>query len=218
MADAKPKAQAWFGGQVVKTLLGSIWPSVYSKSLFTGQPQDLTSTDMKNIMPESTGMTSSDFLCFWIFLIISFPLVWIPPEHYRKPFLATSVISTICCFSLFIWSLARAHGAGPLVNGDETTLVGVAPVKGSALAWAFFYGISSQIGGICAGVSSLVSLSRSNISDLRLMADFEHVGLHSVRSQARRPNSLPGHMCPRHDNSHLPDRHRLHVGRGPILS
>jgi NCS1 family nucleobase:cation symporter-1 len=103
---------------------------------------------MKNVMPASTSMTSADFLCFWLFLIVSVPLLCVPPENFRKPFLATAVISTTCCFAPFIWSLARAHGAGPLVKGEESTIAGVTPVKGSALAWAFFYGISSQMGQI----------------------------------------------------------------------
>jgi hypothetical protein len=37
-----PSAQAWFGGQVMKTLIGSIWPSIYSE-LFS--PQNTPSSD-----------------------------------------------------------------------------------------------------------------------------------------------------------------------------
>nr|XP_018259521.1 uncharacterized protein I303_07589 [Kwoniella dejecticola CBS 10117]OBR81679.1 hypothetical protein I303_07589 [Kwoniella dejecticola CBS 10117] len=129
--------QAWFGGQVLKTLLGSMFPSIYR---------------MHNPFPASTAMDGSDFLCFCLFLIISLPLLYIPPEHFRIPFLVTAMISTIACFSLFIWSLARGHGPGPLIGSDAMALVGVEKARGKALAWAMFYGISSQMGQICAGI------------------------------------------------------------------
>lgn len=110
---------------------------------------------MHNVFPEDSHLTSVDFLCFCIFLILSLPLLYIPPEHFRKPFLFTAASSTICCFSIFIWSLARAKGAGPLVKGgDNFAIIGVQPLSGSALVWGVFYAISSQMGGICAGVSS----------------------------------------------------------------
>jgi len=114
---------------------------------------------MKNTMPESAHMESPDFLCFILFLLISLPLLYIPPEHYRKPFLFTAATSTITAFSLFFWCLARAHGGGPLISGTAPDVIGINQAKGSLLAWAFFYGISSQMGGICAGVSEVITVS-----------------------------------------------------------
>ncbi|WVQ63452.1 uncharacterized protein L199_001605 [Kwoniella botswanensis] len=129
--------QAWFGGQVLKTLLGSIFPSIYN---------------MHNPFPVSTAMDGADFMCFLLFLLISIPFIYIPPEHYRIPFLFTGAISTIACFALFIWSLARAHGGGPLIGSEAMAIVGVEKARGSALGWAMVYGISSQMGQICAGI------------------------------------------------------------------
>ncbi|KAL7424493.1 hypothetical protein Q5752_000177 [Cryptotrichosporon argae] len=129
--------QAWFGGQCLKVFLGSMFPSIYT---------------MKNTLPASDYMTNSDFLCFWLFAILSLPMLHIPPEFYRKPFVAVSAASTVTAFALLVWALAAAHGAGPLLSSGASTLIGVAPVTGSALAWAWFHGISSTIGGICAGI------------------------------------------------------------------
>ena len=108
---------------------------------------------MHNVFPASTGMTSADFLCFILFLIISIPLLLVPPEKFRKPFLFTACTSTITAFALLIWALAKAQGAGPLLTGSEPQVTGVEQAHGSALVWAIFYGISSQMGQICAGVS-----------------------------------------------------------------
>ncbi|WRT70957.1 uncharacterized protein IL334_007956 [Kwoniella shivajii] len=112
------------------------------------------SANMHNPFPASTAMDGADFLCFVLFLLISLPLLYIPPEHYRIPFLFTSVIATVCSFTLFIWSLARAHGGGPLIGSEAMSIVGVEKARGAALGWAMVYGISSQMGQICAGVSS----------------------------------------------------------------
>ncbi|ORX40323.1 NCS1 nucleoside transporter family [Kockovaella imperatae] len=137
--------QAWFGGQVLKTLLGSLAPSIYT---------------MRNVFPASTHMDSADFLCFIIFLLLSFPLLHIPPEKFRKPFIVAAITSSITASSLLIWSVARARGGGPLLSGSQTEYTGIQPAKGAALAWAMFYGISSQMGGICAGILNMSDYTR----------------------------------------------------------
>ena len=137
----------------MKTLLGSLAPQIYSELVPHNIRPRLRITDMHNVFPESTHMKSVDFLCFFLFLIISIPLLHVPPEKFRIPFLVTAVTSTVTSFSLLIWAVAKAKGGGPLFNGSETEVTGVVPAKGAALAWAVFYGISSQMGQICAGVS-----------------------------------------------------------------
>lgn len=88
-----------------------------------------------------------------LFLLISCPLLLVPPEHFRKPFVLTAITSTVTCFSIFFWSIGKGHGLGPLVKSDSAAILGVEPAKGSRLTWMIFYGISSQIGSWCAGVS-----------------------------------------------------------------
>lgn len=73
---------------------------------------------------------------FLLFCSISLPLVYVPPEFYRKPFLYAAAISTLACFSIFIWSLARAGGGGPLIGGEAFELIGVEQAKGADLGWA----------------------------------------------------------------------------------
>jgi NCS1 family nucleobase:cation symporter-1 len=129
---------------------------------------------MHNVFPESTAMDSADFLCFCLFLLVSLPLISIPPEYYRKPFLFTAVTSTITSFSIFFWALAAAKGGGPFISESVEAITGVAPAKGAYLGisfpfisshywnlivvWAIFYGISSQMGQIVAGVSLFMAV------------------------------------------------------------
>jgi NCS1 family nucleobase:cation symporter-1 len=118
----------------MKTLLGSMFPSIYRKHAHTSS-DETDQSGMKNVFPESTAMESADFLCFLLFLLVSLPLILVPPEHYRKPFLFTAFTSTITSFSIFIWSLARAKGGGPFINQSMGGITGVAPAKGAYLVW-----------------------------------------------------------------------------------
>ncbi|ODN98377.1 hypothetical protein L198_03621 [Cryptococcus wingfieldii CBS 7118] len=137
--------QGWLGGQCLKVFIGSMFPSIYT---------------MKNTMPASTYMTSADFLCFFLFTIICIPCLLIPPEHLRRPMVTIAILSSLTAIILFIWSLARSHGGGPLMKPEGLALIGVSPVRGSALAWAMFHGISSTLGGVCAGILNMSDYTR----------------------------------------------------------
>lgn len=119
----------------MKTLLGSMFPSIYRESLSPVSSPVLISPGMKNVFPASTAMESADFLCFILFLLVSLPLIMIPPEHYRKLFLFTAFTSTITAFSIFFWSLARAKGGGPFINESVEQITGVPAAKGTYLVW-----------------------------------------------------------------------------------
>ncbi|KAH9939657.1 NCS1 nucleoside transporter family [Epithele typhae] len=129
--------QLVFGGRSLKVVIGAIWPSFYT---------------LKNTLPGSAGIETNDLVAILIFAFISLPLLAVPPEHFRKPFLFGSVIMTIMVFVFFIWALVTQGGGGPLLD-DPSALSGVDPITNSTrLGWAIAYGISSTIGGICAGI------------------------------------------------------------------
>ncbi|RPD58302.1 NCS1 nucleoside transporter family [Lentinus tigrinus ALCF2SS1-7] len=129
--------QLVFGGKSVKVVIGAIWPSFYA---------------LHNTLPASAGIELNDLVGILIFAFISFPLLLVPPEHFRKPFLYGSIIMTVAVFAIFIWALAKEGGGGPLLN-HPSQLSGVEPLTGGTkLGWAMAYGISSTIGGISAGI------------------------------------------------------------------
>ena len=119
-------------------MLGAMAPGIYT---------------MKNTLPEGIGMTNADFMCFMLFILITIPLLLIPPEYLRKPLIVSASLTTLTCVIMFIWSLARAGGGGPLLTPEGLALAGVVPARGANLAWAIIRGISAGIGGLCAGVS-----------------------------------------------------------------
>ncbi|KAI0822158.1 NCS1 nucleoside transporter family [Trametes gibbosa] len=129
--------QLVFGGKSVKVVIGAIWPSFYT---------------LHNTLPESAGIELNDLIGTLIFAGISLPLLLVPPEFYRKPFLVGSIIITITTFSMFVWALAKEGGGGPLLS-NPSELSGAEPLgSGAKLGWAMAYGISSTIGGISAGI------------------------------------------------------------------
>ena len=94
----------------------------------------------------------NDLIGILIFAFVSLPLLTVPPEHFRKPFLVGSIVMTVTTFAIFIWALAKQGGGGPLLS-HPSDLSGVQPLSGgSQLGWAMAYGISSTIGSISAGI------------------------------------------------------------------
>jgi len=55
--------QASIGGSCVKVMLRAIWPSI---------------NNIPNGLPDSAGITTRDFLCFFLFSLISLPAIWFP--------------------------------------------------------------------------------------------------------------------------------------------
>ncbi|KAM5530588.1 hypothetical protein V8D89_015747 [Ganoderma adspersum] len=129
--------QLVFGGKSVKVVIGSIWPSFYR---------------LRNTLPPDAGIETNDLIGILVFAVISIPLMVVPPEYYRKPFLFGSIIMTVATFAIFIWALAKEGGGGPLLT-HPSQFSGVQPLTGSTeLGWAMAYGISSTIGSISAGI------------------------------------------------------------------
>ncbi|KAI1415887.1 NCS1 nucleoside transporter family protein-like protein [Hypoxylon sp. FL1857] len=133
--------QCWNGGRLVAVCLTAIWPS-YAK--------------MRNFLPESLPTTGDQFLGFIIFWILSTPLLWVPPEKFKIPFLFTSIYSALGMLSMMIWALSTAKGVGPLLN------TGVALPEGSMwnVSWLLMAGINQTIGGITAGITNGSDFSR----------------------------------------------------------
>ncbi|KAJ9610457.1 hypothetical protein H2200_005234 [Cladophialophora chaetospira] len=122
--------QAWIGGQCIYVCLEAIWPNLEDRI-----PNHI----------HATGLTSASFLTYWIFCLISLPLIWIRP-HKLKIFLWVGVVS-ICIFEvvLLIWALATMEGFGDTITGHPNT-------QDTSIGWSVMYGIVSAIGGIAAGI------------------------------------------------------------------
>ncbi|KAF9050257.1 NCS1 nucleoside transporter family [Panaeolus papilionaceus] len=136
--------QGWYGGQMVKIMIGAIWPSFYN---------------MKNTFGPDAFMKTNEFIAFIIFWTISLPIFLLRPEQYRIPAIASSVMVTFAAFAIFIWALAKKGDIGPLWKHPEE-VYGIGKLSGSTLSWAMMRMITSGIGGWAGGILYQSDFSR----------------------------------------------------------
>lgn len=115
--------QAYIGGQCVTLMISAIWPSYNT---------------LPNTMSASAGVTTRDFVSFFIFWLCSLPAIYPPVQTIRHLFTVKSFVVPTAGVSFFIWSIVRAHGIGPIVHQPGTA-------AGSVLAWGMIKGVMSSI-------------------------------------------------------------------------
>ncbi|MCO5599917.1 hypothetical protein L7F22_054024 [Adiantum nelumboides] len=132
--------QSWIGGQCVTLLLRSLAPNYIN---------------MHDTLYASQGIKTYDFVSFFLFSLISLPIVYMKPEKVRWFFIVKSVIVPIAAFAFFGWSIADANGLGPIVHTP-------ASVSGSVFGWGF-------VSSVMSCVSNMATLA-VNIPDVARLA------------------------------------------------
>jgi len=117
--------QSYIGGHCVYIMIRAIWLSWDRET-------------MPNTFSEASGTTSVDYASFFIFWFCSLPAIWFPVQQIRHLFTVKAYFVPAAGIALFIWSLVRAGGAGPIIQQPNT-------IHGSELAWAMVKGIMSSI-------------------------------------------------------------------------
>jgi NCS1 family nucleobase:cation symporter-1 len=104
-----------------------------------------------NKIPVETGMTSAQFLGYFIFCVISLPALLIRPHRIQKFFYFASTVTLTFFLVLLIWALATMGPEGFGSTLDSGTSI---PVSGSPYSsiWLMIYGIMSTVGSIAAGI------------------------------------------------------------------
>ncbi|KAF5326815.1 hypothetical protein D9619_004458 [Psilocybe cf. subviscida] len=136
--------QGWYGGQMVKIMIGAIWPKFYT---------------MGNTLGPGAYMKTNEFIAFIIFWTLSLPVFLLKPEQYRIPAMVSSVLVTIAAFSLLIWALVKQGNVGPLWNNPEE-VYHVGKLHDSTLSWAMMRMVTSGIGGWSGGILYQSDFSR----------------------------------------------------------
>ncbi|KAK6813025.1 hypothetical protein RU639_010779 [Aspergillus parasiticus] len=90
--------QAWIGGQCIYVSLRAIWPSLESWN--------------PNYMPQSTGMTTAQFVAYIIFMVISLLVLHIRSHKLQKLFYISSATIVIFEIVILIWALASMGDSG----------------------------------------------------------------------------------------------------------
>ncbi|RBR09510.1 uncharacterized protein FIESC28_09841 [Fusarium coffeatum] len=129
--------QSWVGGQCTYLMLLSWDPNLEKH--------------VPNTIPAETGMTSAQFLSYFIFCVVTLPFLWIRPHKIQKFFYFASSVTLVFFVVLLIWALATmgSDGFGDTIS-DSTPL----PTTGgpNSVTWLLISGIMSTVGGIAAGI------------------------------------------------------------------
>ncbi|KAF8637764.1 hypothetical protein AX17_002589 [Amanita inopinata Kibby_2008] len=124
--------QASIGGDCVKVMLRAMWPSV---------------NDIPNHLPPSSGTTTRDFMCFFLFWLLSLPAIWFPIHQIRHLFTVKAVVAPAAGIVFFIWCIVKAKGVGPIISQP-------AAVHGSDLGWAMVTSIMSSISNMATLITN----------------------------------------------------------------
>lgn len=133
--------QCWNGGRLVAVCLTAIWPSF---------------ARMRNFLPASMPATGGQFVGFAVFWVLSAPFLYIRPEHFKLPFMVTSIYCFCAMFAMMVWALATAHGVGPLWGAG----VELPATSRWNVSWLLMAGINQMIGQIAAGITNGSDFSR----------------------------------------------------------
>ncbi|ORY99812.1 permease for cytosine/purines, uracil, thiamine, allantoin-domain-containing protein [Absidia repens] len=121
--------QASIGGQCVYQMLRAIAPSI---------------DNLPNSLPESAGITTKDFLGFFLFSLFSCVAIWFPVEKIRHLFTLKSILVPIAAIALFVWAVVNVHGLGPMVEQPSTF------TSNDDMAWGIIASIISCFGNMAA--------------------------------------------------------------------
>lgn len=98
-------SQSWLGGLGFVVMFSS-----WSKSYM----------NMKNTFPSNVAMTTRDFIGFLVFQVLQYAFFFIRPEKMNKAVNFSCIITIVAMAGVFITTLAKNHGAGPIYSEPVT--------------------------------------------------------------------------------------------------
>ncbi|KAH7024575.1 permease for cytosine/purines, uracil, thiamine, allantoin-domain-containing protein [Microdochium trichocladiopsis] len=123
--------QAVIGGKMVWICLRAIWLDIDAR--------------IPNTLPDNIGITSSQFVGYFIFNVFCCVFIWFKPTQLRPYFHGASVIVVVALFALLGWAIATSRGFGSVIGGESV-------LSGSKLGWTLCNSIMAVIGSISAGI------------------------------------------------------------------
>lgn len=142
-----------------RVVMSCVWYSVQSmmagpciglmlRSIFGQNLQNTMHNGISN-----PNLTTFDFLCFFLFWLVSLPFLWFPPHKIRHLFTFKAYVSPVAGIAFLVWTLVKCHGAGPIIH--EKSLV-----HGSDLAWAFVESTMNSLANFATLITNAPDFSR----------------------------------------------------------
>jgi nucleobase:cation symporter-1, NCS1 family len=107
-----------------------------------------------NSLPKSADITAPDLLCFALFWIFSFPLLFVSISSLRWLFAVKIAIMPLFYVALFTWTLTAGHGVGPLFSIPNNI------TSGWSIGYVFCSTILATIGGNATFAVNMADITR----------------------------------------------------------
>ncbi|KAJ7471429.1 cytosine-purine permease [Mycena galericulata] len=117
--------QTYVGSECIYQMLKAIWPSL---------PRT------PNHLPTSSGITTVEMTCFFLFWLIQFPFLLLSPRRIRHLFVAKAILVPATCVAMLTWAMVRAPPNHSLLSDAGLS-------AGSTLTWKWLSSLNSAIGG-----------------------------------------------------------------------
>lgn len=150
--------QSYAGSLSMYYMLSAIWPSFLN---------------LHNSIPESSGITTAQMTSHFVFFVIQFPVMLIPP-HKLRWFFMTKIVVVVACLVGMVGGLTKmSGGAGHLFELQPDLL-------GSAKAWANLTTLQATIGGWATMATNISDFTRYVKSSRNLYYQIAIVPLFAV--------------------------------------
>lgn len=142
-----------------RVVMSCIWYSVQSmvaapciglmlRAIF-GQHLDQTMHNGIN----NPNLTTFTFLTFFLFWLFQLPFLWFPPHKIRHLFTVKAYIVPVAGVTFLVWTLVKAHGAGPAIHKSTT-------LNSNDLAWAFVESTMNALANFATLITNAPDFSR----------------------------------------------------------
>lgn len=105
-------------------MLKAIWPSV---------------ANVPNHLSASSNITTVGMMCYFLYWLIQFPLMFISPQNIRHLFTVKGVVVPIAWLAILIWSFVKVPASTSLGPLHST-------ISGSTFSWAWLSALNSALG------------------------------------------------------------------------
>ncbi|KAF9456393.1 cytosine-purine permease [Collybia nuda] len=116
--------QTYTGSECIYQMLKAVWPSV---------------AHIKNRLPDASHINSVGMMCYFLYWLLQFPLMFVSPQKIRHLFTVKSIIVPSAWLAILIWAMSKAPPQISL-SPKHTSL------SGSALSWAWLNALNSSLG------------------------------------------------------------------------
>ncbi|EIN05897.1 cytosine-purine permease [Punctularia strigosozonata HHB-11173 SS5] len=117
----------WFGIQTFsggECMLKAIWPSL---------------AHLQNGLPSGSNITTSGMICYFIYWLVQFPLMFVSPQNIRWLFVVKGIVVPCAWLAMLIWSFVPSKSPGGLFVQHSS-------ISGSDLSWAWLAALNSALG------------------------------------------------------------------------